>query len=512
MLANMTASAIMSIDQGTTSSRVVIYDERARVLSSAQREHRQHFPQPGWVEHDAVEIWNTVRELMGLVTARAGMSAEDIACIGITNQRETTVLWDVETGRPVHRAIVWQDTRTDDLLARVRESDDADELRRITGLPLASYFCAPKIAWILEYSEPARLAAERGTLRFGTMDTWLLWNLTGGVHGGVHATDITNASRTLLMDLETGQWRPELGAHFGLDPEQLGPMLPEIRASVSDFGAVSARVPLAGVRVTGILGDQQSAAFGQAVFAPGEVKNTYGTGCFLLHNTGAEVVRSEHGLLSTVAYQLDGEAPMYALEGSIAQAGSVVQWLRDNLGVITTSEDVERLAGTVTDNGGVYFVPAFSGLFAPHWRPDARGLIIGLTGYATAGHIARAALEATAFQTRDVLAAVVEDTGLTPEVIRADGGMSVNDELMQFQADVLGVPVQRPWNVETTALGAAYAAGLGHGVWTDLDQLRELCVTGQRWEPAMAPEQREALRRRWARAVVHAQGWLLDDA
>ncbi|MGO1182069.1 MAG: glycerol kinase GlpK [Micrococcaceae bacterium] len=512
MLADMTASAIMSIDQGTTSSRVVIYDEQARVVSTAQREHRQYFPQPGWVEHDALDIWNTVRELMGLVTARAGMSAEEIACIGITNQRETTVLWDAETGRPVHRAIVWQDTRTDDLLAAVRQRDDAEQLRRITGLPLASYFCAPKIAWILEHSEAAREAADRGALRFGTMDTWLLWNLTGGPHGGVHATDITNASRTLLMDLEAGQWKPELGERFGLSPAQLEPMLPEIRPSAADFGRVSSRVPLSGVHITGILGDQQSAAFGQGVFAPGEVKNTYGTGCFLLHNTGHEVVHSEHGLLSTVAYQLEGEAPLYALEGSIAQAGSVVQWLRDNLGVIAASDDVERLAGTVTDNGGVYFVPAFSGLFAPHWRPDARGLIIGLTGYATAGHIARAALEATAFQTRDVLAAVIEDTGMTPEMIRADGGMTVNDELMQFQADVLAVPVQRPKNVETTALGAAYAAGLSRGVWTDTDQLRKLGVTGQRWEPTMPSAQRRGLIRRWDRAVEHAQGWLLDEA
>lgn len=507
----MTSSAVMSIDQGTTSSRVVIYDEVGRTVASAQREHQQYFPQPGWVEHDPMEIWRTVRELMALATARAGLSGRDVRSIGITNQRETTVVWDARTGEPEHRAIVWQDTRTDEMIRRLSEAGEGQRLREITGLPLASYFCATKLAWLLEHVPEARQKASAGHLLFGTIDTWLLWNLTGGTNGGVHATDITNASRTLFMDLRTGQWRPELGEIFGIDPAMLAPMLAEIRPSSGEFGTAAARVPLHGVPITGILGDQQAAAFGQTIFDPGEVKNTYGTGCFLLHNTGTEPVHSEHGLLTTVAYQLQGQPPHYALEGSIAQAGSVVQWLRDNLGIIRTSDEVEQLANSVDDNGGVYFVPAFSGLFAPYWRPDARGLVIGLTGFATAAHLARATLEATAFQTRDVLSAVVEDTGLTPAVIRADGGMAVNDQLMQFQADILGVPVQRPTSVETTALGAAYASGLASGVWASTDELRKLWSEDQRWDPAMPTDQRQELIAGWDRAIQHAQGWLSGE-
>lgn len=505
-------SMVLSIDQGTTSSRVVVYDAEAAVVASAQREHQQFFPEPGWVEHDPVEIWNNVRELIALVVARAGLDSSDVASIGITNQRETTVVWDRETGQPVYGAIVWQDVRTDPVIQQLVEDGAGPLIQQKTGLTLSSYFSASKIAWILDHVEAASDLAWEGRLAVGTMDSWLLWNLTGGPGRGEHATDITNASRTLLMDLHTGQWDFSLGEYFNIAPDILQTMLPTIKPSSGYFGSVAERIPLSGVPITGILGDQQAAAFGQTVFEDSEVKNTYGTGCFLLYNTGDTPVLSQHGLLTTVAYQLDGQPPRYALEGSIAQAGSVVQWLRDNLKIIERSEDVEALSESVADNGGVYFVPAFSGLFAPRWRSDARGIMIGLTGYATAGHIARAALEATAYQTLDVLLAVAEDTGQMPSAIRVDGGMAVNDHLMNFQSDILEVVVHRAVVVETTALGAAFASGLASGMWDDLEQLRGLYREDRSWQPTMDTEHRRRLIKGWNQAVEHSLGWIHDEA
>ncbi|MDI3331095.1 MAG: glycerol kinase GlpK [Micrococcus sp.] len=503
----MPPSAVISIDQGTTSTRVVVMDQSGTIVASAQREHRQHFPRPGWVEHDPVEIWENTRELSGLALTRARMRPGDIAAVGITNQRETTVLWDADTGRPVHRALVWQDSRTDALMARLRADGHEDAVRARTGLPLASYFAAGKISWILDHVPEAADLARNGRLRAGTIDSWLLWNLTGGTDGGVHATDVTNASRTLLMGLDTLDWDEDLAAVFGIDPDLAASMLPRIHPSVGALGTIEGAEPLNGVPVCGILGDQQAATFGQAAFGRGDVKNTYGTGCFLLQNTGTTPEPSSHGLVTTVAYQVEDAPAAYALEGSVAVAGSLVQWLRDNLGLIRSSAEVEALAGTVEDNGGVYFVPAFSGLYAPYWRPDARGLIAGLTGYATAGHLARAALEATAYQSRDVLEAVVADTGQRPEELRVDGGMTVNDDLMQFQADILGVPVVRPEQVETTAVGAAHAAGLAAGVWSGMDELAGLWREDARWEPRMDARHREDLLEHWARAIDRSLDW-----
>ena len=505
-----TGSFVISIDQGTTSTRAVVMGQDGQVVATAQREHRQHFPRPGWVEHDPAEIWENTRELTGLALTRARLRPADVAAVGITNQRETTVLWDADTGRPVHRAIVWQDTRTDSMMNRLRADGHEDAVREKTGLPLASYFAAGKIAWTLEHVPEAAELAANGRLRAGTMDTWLLWNLTGGPDGGVHATDVTNASRTLLMDLTTLDWDSDLAAVFGIDPELAAAMLPRIHPSVGELGTISGPMSLAGIPVCGILGDQQAATFGQAAFSPGDVKNTYGTGCFLLQNTGTTTETSSHGLVTTVAYQVEDQPAHYALEGSVAVAGSLVQWLRDNLGLIRTSEEVEALAGSVEDNGGVYFVPAFSGLYAPHWRPDARGLIAGLTGYATAGHLARAAVEATAYQTRDVLEAVVADTGQRPEELRVDGGMTVNDDLMQFQADILGVPVVRPLQTETTAAGAAHAAGLSAGLWSGLDELAGLWQEDRRWEPRMDAARRDDLLEHWDRAVAKSMDWVQD--
>jgi glycerol kinase len=484
-----------------------VMDQSGTIVASAQREHRQHFPRPGWVEHDPVEIWENTRELSGLALTRARMRPGDIAAVGITNQRETTVLWDADTGRPVHRALVWQDTRTDALMARLRSDGHEDAVRARTGLPLASYFAAGKVAWILEHVPEAADLARNGRLRAGTIDSWLLWNLTGGAGGGVHATDVTNASRTLLMDLDTLDWNEDLASVFGIDPDLAASMLPRIHPSVGLLGTIEGAEPLNGVPVCGILGDQQAATFGQAAFGRGDVKNTYGTGCFLLQNTGTTPEPSSHGLVTTVAYQVEDAPAAYALEGSVAVAGSLVQWLRDNLGLIRSSAEVEQLAATVQDNGGVYFVPAFSGLYAPYWRPDARGLIAGLTGYATAGHLARAALEATAYQSRDVLEAVVADTGQRPEELRVDGGMAVNDDLMQFQADILGVPVVRPEQVETTAVGAAHAAGLAAGVWSGLEELAGLWREDARWEPRMDARHRDDLLEHWARAIDRSLDW-----
>ncbi len=501
-----TPKFVLSLDQGTTSTRAMIFDHAGAVVTVGQLEHRQHFPQAGWVEHDPVEIWDNTREVIGQALGKANLTRHDIAAVGITNQRETTVVWDRTTGVPVYNAIVWQDTRTQSIVDRVA-AGDVDRFKQKVGLPLATYFSATKIAWLLENVEGARARAEAGELAFGTMDTWLLWNLTGGIHGGVHATDVTNASRTLLMDLATCAWDPELLAAFDVPAA----LLPEIRSSSEIFGTVELQNLLREVPVAGMLGDQQAATFGQAAFGVGESKNTYGTGNFLIVNTGEDIVHSRNGLITTVAYKL-GDAPThYALEGSIAVTGSLVQWLRDNLGIISKASDVEALARTVDDNGNVYFVPAFSGLFAPHWRPDARGAILGLTRFSNKGHIARAALESTAFQTREVLDAVNADAGVDLTELKVDGGMIANSELMQFQADLLGVPVIRPVVAETTALGAAYAAGLAVGFWSGLDELRANWREGGRWLPSMPDDERERLLRNWRKAVSKTLDWVDDD-
>jgi glycerol kinase len=500
------ARFVLAIDQGTTSTRAIVFDHDGSVVSTGQLEHKQIFPRAGWVEHDPLEIWDHTREVIGQALAKADMTRHDIAAVGITNQRETTVVWDRTTGEPVYNAIVWQDTRTQSIVDRIADGD-LERFTKKVGLPLATYFSGTKIAWILENVDGARERAETGELAFGTTDTWVLWNLTGGVDGGVHATDVTNASRTLFMDLESLQWDEEILAAFGVPAS----MLPEIRSSSEVYGLIEASSLLREVPVAGILGDQQAATFGQAAFDAGESKNTYGTGNFLIVNTGEEIVHSKNGLLTTVAYKLGDESPRFALEGSIAVTGSLVQWLRDNLGIISRASDIEKLARSVDDNGGVYFVPAFSGLFAPHWRPDARGAILGLTRFANRGHIARAALEATAFQTREVLDAVTADTGVALEELKVDGGMVANDELMQFQADILDVPVIRPVVAETTALGAAYAAGLAVGFWKDRDELRSHWQEDKRWLPAIEPERRDRLLRNWRKAVTKTLDWVDDD-
>ena len=487
---------IGALDQGTTSTRFAVFDRAGAIVASAQREHRQIYPRPGWVEHDPAEIWETAQAVIVEALADGGLAPRDLAALGVANQRETTLLWERATGRPVHNALVWQDTRTDGLAAELAREGGADRFRDATGLPLASYFSALKLRWLLDSVPGARARAEAGDLLFGTVDTWLLWNLAG-----LHVTDVTNASRTQLMNLRSLAWDEALLGAFGVPRAAL----PSIVPSSGVLGA--ARGLLAGVPVAGVLGDQQAALFGQACFDPGEAKGTYGTGCFLLVNTGEAPVASRHGLLTTLAYQRAGEAPRYALEGSIAVTGALVQWLRDNLGLIRASAEVEALARSVPDNGGVYFVPAFSGLYAPHWRADARGIIAGLTGYARAPHIARAALEATAFQVMDVVRAMEEDTGAALRALRADGGMTTNGLLMQFQADMLGVSVVRPRVIETTALGAAYAAGLAVGYWRGLDEVREHWDTARTWTPSMDAARREALTRSWRRAVTRSFGW-----
>lgn len=497
---------VLAIDQGTTSTRAIIFDHAGSVISTGQLEHRQIFPRAGWVEHDPIEIWDHTREVIGQALSRASLTRHDVAAVGITNQRETTVVWDRATGKPVYNAIVWQDTRTQAIVDRIAKGD-LDRFKQKVGLPLATYFAGTKIVWILENVEGARARAERGELAFGTTDTWVLWNLTGGTKGGVHATDVTNASRTLFMDLATCSWDAEILAEFGIPAS----MLPEIRSSSEVFGTIAPSSLLREVPVAGILGDQQAATFGQVAFEKGQSKNTYGTGNFLIVNTGEEVVQSTNGLLTTVAYKLGAGQTHYALEGSIAVTGSLIQWLRDNLGLIKKSSDIEALASTVDDNGGVYFVPAFSGLFAPHWRPDARGAILGLTRFANKGHIARAALESVAYQTRDVVDAVNADSEVELTELKVDGGMVVNDALMQFQADILNVPVVRPVVSETTALGAAYAAGLAVGFWKDLDELRANWQEGHRWLPTMQPAERERLLRNWRKAVSKTLGWVDGD-
>jgi glycerol kinase len=498
---------IVAIDQGTTSTRAMVFDASGMPVATGQLEHEQLFPKPGWVEHDALEIWRNTHKVLEEALRAAGLSASDISAIGITNQRETTIVWDRQTGEPIHNALVWQDTRTQALIDELAADGGTNRFSAKTGLPLATYFSASKIAWILDSVEGARERAERGELLFGTPDTWLLWNLTGGADGGVHATDVTNASRTLLMDLRSLDWDEQLLQAFGVPRA----MLPEIRSSAEVYGQVRAGTVLDGVPIAAILGDQQAATFGQAAFEAGESKNTFGTGGFLILNTGDEVVASANGLITTVAFQI-GDGPVhYALEGSVAVAGSLIQWLRDNLGLIEDSADVEALANSVTDNGGVYIVPAFSGLFAPYWRPDARGAILGLTRYATKAHIARAALEASAFQTYEVVEAALADSGVTLQELRVDGGMVANQTLLQFQADLLGVPVVRPAVIETTALGAAYAAGLAVGVWKSFAELREMWREDIRFEPRIDDEERQRLLARWRKAVTRTFDWV-DDA
>lgn len=501
------ADHIIAIDQGTTSTRAIIFDHRGEIVAVSQREHEQIMPRAGWVEHDASEIWRNTQWVMSEAAREAALSADEIVGLGITNQRETAIVWDRSTGEPIAPAIVWQDTRTQRRVDELAADGGSHRFAASTGLPLSTYSSASKIAWILDSVDGARERAERGEVLFGTPDTWLVWNLTGGPDGGVHVTDVTNASRTLLMELESLAWDEQLCAVWGIPPA----MLPEIRSSSEVVGEVATGLPLEGTRVAGILGDQQAATFGQTAFAAGESKNTYGTGNFLIVGTGEQIVHSDRGLITTVAYQLQGRPAHYALEGSIAVTGSLVQWLRDNLGLFAESSDVEKLAASVEDNGGAYFVPAFSGLFAPYWRPDARGALLGLTRYVNRGHIARAALESTAFQTCDVLDAVLQDSPTALAELRVDGGMTRNDALMQFQADVLGIPVVRPRIAETTALGAAFAAGLAVGVWSSLDELRELWQEEHRWTPQMPDDERQRRLRVWRKAVAASFDWVDED-
>ncbi len=497
---------VIAIDQGTTSTRAILFDHAGSIVSTGQLEHEQIFPQAGWVEHDPKEIWNNTREVIGQALSKANVTRHNVKAIGITNQRETAVVWDRTTGEPVYNAIVWQDTRTQRIVDRLADGD-VERYKAKVGLPLATYFSGTKIVWILENVEGARERAEAGDLLFGTTDSWVLWNLTGGVDGGVHATDVTNASRTLFMDLETLTWDESILADFGVPAS----MLPEIRSSSGDFGVASDASLLRETPITGILGDQQAATFGQAAFDKGEAKNTYGTGNFLIFNTGEEIVHSKNGLLTTVGYKIGDEPTHYALEGSIAVTGSLIQWLRDNLGIISSAPAVEQLATSVEDNGGAYFVPAFSGLFAPYWRPDARGALVGLTRYVNKGHIARAALESTAFQTAEVVDAVNADSGVELTELKVDGGMVANDLLMQFQADILRVAVVRPVVAETTALGAAYAAGLAVGFWANLNELRANWQEDRRWEPQLDEAERERTYRNWKKAVQKTLDWVDDD-
>jgi len=496
---------VAAIDQGTTSSRCIVFDGRGGIVSLAQREHRQIFPRPGWVEHDAAEIWSTVEQVVLEALEDAGLVPGDLAAVGITNQRETTVVWDRATGRPVHNAITWQDTRTADLVSELAGAEGPDRFRDRCGLPLATYFSGPKLVWLLREVPGLAERAARGEVLFGTVDSWLIWNLTGGVDGGVHVTDVTNASRTMLMDLTKLQWDQDTLDTMGIPAA----VLPEIKPSSHVYG--TARGALAGVPVAAALGDQHAALFGQTAFDRGDVKSTYGTGSFLVLNTGDTLVRSENGLLTTVAYQLDGAPATYALEGSIAVTGALVQWFRDRLGLIHSAAEIETLANTVADSGGCYIVPAFSGLFAPHWRGEARGVITGLTGYVGRGHLARAALEATAWQTREVVDAMRADTGIALTGLRVDGGMTANNTLMQLLADALAVPVARPTVAETTCLGAAYAAGLAVGYWPDLDSLRGNWHKAAEWTPGLDADLRERRFRKWRKAVERSLDWMDED-
>jgi glycerol kinase len=498
---------IAAIDQGTTSTRCMIFDHRGQVAAVAQKEHAQIYPQPGWVEHDPLEIWERTQEVVREAVARSGAQPGDIQAVGVTNQRETTLVWDRDTGKPYANAIVWQDTRTRQLCDRLGAEAGQDRFREKAGLPLSTYFSGPKIRWLLDQVPGLQAEAARGQALFGNIDTWVIWWLTGGPGKGAHVTDVTNASRTMLMNLETLDWDPEILAALEVPPAMLPRIVPS--SDPRTWGTTAPGGPFGeAIPVCGDLGDQQAALVGQACFAPGECKNTYGTGCFMLLNTGTKIVPSESGLLTTLGYRF-GEGPaVYALEGSIAITGALVQWLRDNLGLIQTSAEVEQLARSVDDNGGIYFVPAFSGLFAPYWRSDARGVIAGMTRFVNKGHLARAALEATAFQTREVLDAMQTDSGVALTALKVDGGMVYNELLMQFQADLLDCPVVRPKVSETTALGAAYAAGLATGFWQNLDDLRQNWQEDKTWLPQMGSEERERLYGSWLKAVERTFGWV----
>jgi glycerol kinase len=500
---------VAAIDQGTTSTRFMIFDHEGRVVNSHQIEHEQIFPRAGWVEHDAEEIWRNTREVVGAALAKADLTASNIAAVGVTNQRETALVWERSTGKPVYNAIVWQDTRTDRICEELGAlGGGAERYKDKVGLPLATYFSGPKIRWILDNVSGARDAAERGELLFGNMDTWLLWNMTGGPDGGIHITDVTNASRTMLMDLSTLQWDTDIAAEMGVPLS----MLPEIRPSSQQYAQGRQAGSLPGVPIAGDLGDQQAATFGQVCFDVGNAKNTYGTGNFLLLNTGTERVKSENGLLTTACYKIGDDDCVYALEGSIAITGALVQWLRDNLGLIAAAPEIEALAASVDDNGGAYFVPAFSGLFAPYWRSDARGAIVGLTRYVTKGHLARAVLEATAFQSREVMDAMNADSGVPLTELKVDGGMVANELLMQFQADLLGVDVVRPKVAETTALGAAYAAGLAVGYWATQNDLRQNWQEDKRWTPQADAKTIDKEYASWKKAVTRTFDWVEPDA
>ena len=498
---------VLSIDQGTTSSRAILFDAAGQIVSSGQKEHEQLFPKAGWVEHDPDEVWANVREVVGNALTSADVTHENVAAVGIANQRETAVVWDKTTGKAVYNAIVWQDTRTQKIIEQLAKDGGLDRYKATVGLPLATYFAGPKVMWILENVEGARERAEAGDLLMGTMDSWLVWNMTGGINGGIHVTDVTNASRTMMMDLKTLSWDESIAQDMGIPMS----MLPEIRSSAEVYGEGRHGGMLPGVPIAGILGDQQAATFGQACFEVGMAKNTYGTGNFMLMNTGKEIVPSEHGLLTTVCYKIGDRPAVYALEGSVAVTGSLVQWMRDNLGLIKRAEDIEQLAASVDDNGGAYFVPAFSGLFAPYWRSDARGALVGLTRYVTAGHIARAVLEATAFQTAEVLEAMRADSGVELTELKVDGGMVANEVLMQFQADLLDVEVVRPKVAETTALGAAYAAGIAIGFWSGEQDVIDNWAEGKRWSPQMEDDERARLMRNWKKAVTKTMDWADDD-
>ena len=498
---------VLAIDQGTTSSRAIIFDHSGQIVATGQKEHEQIFPRAGWVEHDPMEIWTNVREVIGTALSVAQINRHSLAAVGITNQRETTVVWDKTTGEPVYNAIVWQDTRTDKIVKELGGDEGQDKYKDRVGLPLATYFCGPKVKWILDNVEGARERAEAGDLLMGTIDSWLIWNLTGGVTNGVHVTDVTNASRTMLMDLKTLSWNEEIAADMGIPMS----MLPEIKSSAEVYGYGRKQGLLIDTPIAGILGDQQAATFGQACFEKGMAKNTYGTGNFMLMNTGTEPVPSENGLLTTVCYKIGDQDAVYALEGSIAVTGSLVQWLRDNLRMFDSAPEIEKLAETVDDNGGAYFVPAFSGLFAPYWQSDARGAIVGLTRYVNRGHIARAVLEATAFQTREVLDAMEADSGVQLTELKVDGGMTANDLLMQFQADQLNVDVVRPVVAETTALGAAYAAGIAVGFWEGEQDVINNWAEDKRWKPEMEAGERDRQYRLWKKAVTRTFEWVDDD-
>ena len=501
---------IMSIDQGTTSTRAIIFDHAGQIVASGQKEHEQIFPKAGWVEHDPLEIWKNTRDVVGQALVGAEINRHQLAAVGITNQRETAVVWDKNTGEPVYNAIVWQDTRTQRICDELAGDEGADKYKERVGLPLATYFSGPKIKWILDNVDGARERAEAGDLLFGNTDAWLLWNMTGGPDGGVHVTDVTNASRTLLMNIDTLDWNEDIAKDMGIPLS----MLPEIKSSSEVYGHGRKKGLLIDTPIAGILGDQQAATFGQACFEIGMGKNTYGTGNFMLVNTGEDLVRSENGLLTTVAYKIGENKPVYALEGSVAVTGSLVQWIRDNLGLIKDAPEIEDLAKQVDDNGGLFVVPAFSGLFAPHWRADARGVMVGMTRFHNKHHIARAVLEATAFQSREVLDAAIADAaadGVELTELKVDGGMVMNETLMQFQADILGVPVVRPKVIETTALGAAYAAGIAVGFWDGEQDVIDNWAEDKRWEPQMDEETRDRYMRLWRKAVERTLDWVDDD-